>query len=198
MFLFDLQYEKAASVLSSHDPAIVLAKVDANEEANKELATQFGVQGFPTLKILRNGGKLSQEYKGPREAEGIVSYLKKQVGPASAEIKSAEDASSLIDEKKITLVSAPRGYYLYLYLIHPCYSGIIEASVLFQIGLFPVLSGEEFENFTALAEKLRSDYDFGHTVDAKFIPKGDSSISKPTLRLLKPFDELFVDSQVLH
>ncbi|WOH07093.1 hypothetical protein DCAR_0626522 [Daucus carota subsp. sativus] len=163
------EYEKAASVLSSHDPAIVLAKVDANEEANKELATQFGVQGFPTLKILRNGGKLSQEYKGPREAEGIVSYLKKQVGPASAEIKSAEDASSLIDEKKITL-----------------------------IGLFPVLSGEEFENFTALAEKLRSDYDFGHTVDAKFIPKGDSSISKPTLRLLKPFDELFVDSQDFH
>ncbi|KAK1367147.1 Protein disulfide-isomerase [Heracleum sosnowskyi] len=163
------EYEKAASVLSSHDPPIVLAKVDANEEANKELATQFGVQGFPTLKILRSGGKHSQEYKGPREAEGIVAYLKKQVGPASTEIKSAEDSSSLIDEKKITL-----------------------------IGLFPVLSGEEFENFTALAEKLRSDYDFGHTVDAKLIPKGDSSITKPTLRLLKPFDELFVDSQDFH
>lgn len=82
-----------------------MAKYDANEEANKELANQFEIRGFPTIKILRNGGKQSQEYKGPREADGIVSYLKKQAGPASTEIKSAEDASSFIDEKKITLVS---------------------------------------------------------------------------------------------
>lgn len=71
-------------------------KVDANEEANRELATQFQVQGFPTLKIFRNGGQNIQEYNGPREADGIVDYLKKQVGPASSEIKSA----SQIDEKK--------------------------------------------------------------------------------------------------
>lgn len=63
--------------------------------------------------------------------------------------------------------------------------------------MFPVLSGEEFENFTALSEKLRSDYDFGHTSDAKLIPRGESSVTKPTLRLLKPFDELVVDFQVL-
>ncbi|XP_047311066.1 protein disulfide-isomerase-like [Impatiens glandulifera] len=158
------EYEKAASVLSSHDPPIVLAKVDANEEANRELATQFQVQGFPTLKIFRNGGKNIQEYKGPREADGIVDYLKKQVGPASSEIKSAEDSASRIDEKKI-----------------------------FVVGIFPKFSGEEFENFTALSEKLRSDYDFGHTLDAKLIPQGESSVNGPILRLLKPFDEKFVD-----
>ncbi|KAK6150784.1 hypothetical protein DH2020_015716 [Rehmannia glutinosa] len=158
-------YEKAASILSSHEPPIVLAKVDANEEANKELATEYQIQGFPTIKILRNGGKLIQEYKGPREADGIVDYLKRQVGPASAEIKSVEDAASLIDEKKI-----------------------------FIVGVFPKFSGEEFENFIALAEKLRSDYDFGHTLDAKLLPRGET-VSKPTLRLLKPFDELFVDSE---
>lgn len=61
--------------------------------------------------------------------------------------------------------------------------------------MFPKFSGEEFENFMALADKLRSDYDFGHTLDAKLIPRGES-VSKPTLRLLKPFDELFVDSEV--
>ncbi|PIN17433.1 Protein disulfide isomerase (prolyl 4-hydroxylase beta subunit) [Handroanthus impetiginosus] len=159
------EYEKAASILSSHEPPVVLAKVDANDEANRELANEYQVQGFPTIKILRNGGKIIHEYKGPREADGIVDYLKKQVGPASAEIKSAEDAASLIDEKKI-----------------------------FIVGVFPKFSGEEFENFTALAEKLRSDYDFGHTLDAKLIPRGES-VSKPTLRLLKPFDEVFVDSE---
>lgn len=103
-----MQYEKAASTLSKHDPSIILAKVDANEEANKEIANQYEVRGYPTLKILRNGGKNVQEYKGPREAEGIVEYLKKQSGPASAEIKSAEDASNLIGDKKIVIVSCLR------------------------------------------------------------------------------------------
>lgn len=92
--------------MSSHDPPVVLAKVDANEEANKELASQYEIRGFPTIKILRNGGKIIQEYKGPREADGIVEYLKKQSGPASAEIKSAEDASSFIGEKKVVIVSS--------------------------------------------------------------------------------------------
>ena len=92
--------------MSSHDPPVVLAKVDANEESNKDLASEYEIKGFPTLKILRNRGKFAQEYKGPREAEGIVEYLKKQSGPASAEIKSPDDASALIDDKKIFIVRA--------------------------------------------------------------------------------------------
>jgi protein disulfide-isomerase A1 len=160
------EYEKAASILSSHETPIVLAKVDANEEKNRDLASEYDVKGFPTIKILRNGGKNIQEYKGPREADGIVEYLKKQSGPASTEIKSADDATALIGENKVVIV-----------------------------GVFPKFSGEEFDNFTALAEKLRSDYDFGHTLDAKHLPKGESSVSGPVVRLFKPFDELFVDSK---
>ncbi|KAL2554811.1 Protein disulfide-isomerase [Forsythia ovata] len=100
--------------------------------------------------ILRNGGKNIQEYKGLREADDIVDYLKKQAGLASAEIKSTED-----------------------------------------VGVFPKFSGEEFET---LSENLRYDYNFGDTLDAKLLPRGES-VQKPTLRLLKPFDELFVDFQ---
>nr|GMC66534.1 protein disulfide-isomerase-like [Ipomoea batatas] len=159
------EYEKAASVLSSHDPPVTLAKVDANEDSNRDLASQYEVQGFPTIKILRDGGKTVQDYKGPREADGIVTYLKKQVGPASSEIKSKEDAANIIDEKKV-----------------------------FVVGVFQEFSGEKFENFISLAEKLRSDYDFGHTLDAKLLPSGEP-VDKPTLRLLKPFDELFADFQ---
>lgn len=103
--LLFLQYEKAASILSSNDPPLVLAKIDASDDANRELAMEYKLQGFPTIKILRDGAKKVQEYNGPREADGIVSYLKKQAGPASNEIKSKEDAATLIDEKKITVVS---------------------------------------------------------------------------------------------
>ncbi|KAK7385169.1 hypothetical protein VNO78_30881 [Psophocarpus tetragonolobus] len=163
------EYEKAAANLSSHDPPVLLAKVDANVEKNKELATEFQVQGFPTIKILRNGGKVVQDYKGPREANGIVDYLKKQSGPATAEIKSADDASVLIGQNKVAIV-----------------------------GVFPKFSGEEFENFKALAEKLRSEYDFGHTLDAKHLPRGESSVTGPVVRLFKPFDELFVDFRDFH
>ncbi|ONK77432.1 uncharacterized protein A4U43_C02F6470 [Asparagus officinalis] len=160
------EYEKAASLLSKHDPPIILAKVDANENVNKELASKYEVKGFPTLKIFRNEGKNVQDYKGPREADGIVEYLKKQVGPASAEIKSSEDAANVITEKKVIIV-----------------------------GVFPEFSGEEFENFITVAEKLRSDYDFSHVSDAKLLPRGDSLVKGPIVRLFKPFDELFVDSQ---
>ncbi|KAI9201548.1 hypothetical protein LWI28_025185 [Acer negundo] len=163
------EYEKAASILSSHDPKIVLAKVDANEEVNKALATEHEIKGFPTLKIFRDGGKAVQEYKGPREADGIVAYLKKQSGPASAEINSVEDAASFIDEKKVVVV-----------------------------GVFPKFSGEEFENYTILAEKLRSEYEFGHTLDAKLLPRGEQSVSGPIVRLFKPFDELFIDFKDFH
>ncbi|KAL1309876.1 hypothetical protein HN51_052610 [Arachis hypogaea] len=158
------EYEKAASILSSLDPPVVLAKVDANEEKNKEIANEYDVKGYPTVKILRSGGKHIQEYKGPREADGIVEYLKKQSGPASTEIKSADDAAAFIGENKVVVV-----------------------------GIFPKFSGEEYENFIALAEKLRSDYDFGHTLEAKHLPRGESSVTGPVVRLFKPFDELYVD-----
>ncbi|GKA70184.1 cytosolic Fe-S cluster assembly factor NBP35, partial [Tanacetum coccineum] len=61
------------------------------------------------------------------------------------------------------------------------------------VGVFPELSGEKFNTFLALAEKLRSDYEFAHTLDAKLLPRGDTSVSGPLVRLFKPFDELVVD-----
>jgi protein disulfide-isomerase A1 len=63
------------------------------------------VSGFPTLKIIKNQGANVVEYKGPREADGIVEYLKKQVGPASVEIKAADEAAKLTEGNKVFIVS---------------------------------------------------------------------------------------------
>ena len=106
-----LQYEKAASALSGHDPLVILAKVDANEEKNKGLASEYAIKGFPTIKIIRNGGKNIQDFKGPRDADGIVDYLKKQSGPASVELKSVGDPSGLVDDNKVVIVSALFPFY---------------------------------------------------------------------------------------
>ncbi|CAJ1974246.1 unnamed protein product [Sphenostylis stenocarpa] len=163
-----LQYEKAASILSSHDPPVILAKIDADDENNKYIAAEFEVKVYPTIRILRNGGKNVQDYKGPRVADRIADYLKKQSGPASTEIKSVDDATAFIEDKVAI------------------------------VGVFPKFSGEEFYNFTVLAEKLRDDYEFGHTLSAKHLPRGESSVAGPIVRLFKPFDELFVDFQDFH
>lgn len=104
--------------MSSHDPPVILAKVDASHEANEELASEYAITHIPTLKILRNGGKNLQEYKGPHEADGIVAYLEKEVAPASAEIKSMEEATSVIDENKISIVSTFGLYFQLLFSSH--------------------------------------------------------------------------------
>lgn len=64
------------------------------------------------------------------------------------------------------------------------------------MGVFPEFAGIEYENFMAVANKMRTDYDFFHTSDASILPHGDLTVKGPLLRLFKPFDELFVDSQV--
>ncbi|XP_021772615.1 protein disulfide-isomerase-like [Chenopodium quinoa] len=165
------EYEKAAATLSKHDPPITLAKVDLNDETNKEhFRSQIKIRGFPTLKILRNGGKIVHDYKNqPQVADDIVNYVKKQLGPASTEIKSVDDAAKIIS--------------------------IIDEEKVFIAGVFPKFEGEEYENFIKLADKLRSDYEFVHTLDAKVLPRGDSSVKGPLVRLLKPFDELFADTK---
>jgi protein disulfide-isomerase A1 len=99
------QYAKAATELKSHDPPIVLAKVDVNDEKNKPLASTYGIKGFPTLKIFKKGGSVISEYKGPREAAGIVAHLKQLVGPPSQEITSAEQAEEIVKKSQLTVVS---------------------------------------------------------------------------------------------
>ena len=83
----------------------MLAKINANEETNKALAGQFNVRGYPTLKIFEKGGSIVRDFKGPRDTEGIVSYLKKQVGPPSTEITSVEEGRKLVEETDLLVVS---------------------------------------------------------------------------------------------
>lgn len=47
------EYEKAATQLKEDGSEIRLGKVDATEES--DLAGEFGVRGYPTIKFFKNG-----------------------------------------------------------------------------------------------------------------------------------------------
>lgn len=50
-------------------------QVDCTEQ--QELCSDYGVSGYPTLKVFRNG--VPADYAGPRKADGIISYMVKWV-----------------------------------------------------------------------------------------------------------------------
>jgi len=96
-------FEKAAGLLKANDPPVALVKVDCTD-AGKDTCGRFSVSGYPTLKIFRDG-ELSQDYNGPREAGGIVKFMKAQVGPASKECKTDSDVAELLKKPEVVVVS---------------------------------------------------------------------------------------------
>uniref|UniRef100_A0A9J7XKS6 Protein disulfide-isomerase n=1 Tax=Cyprinus carpio carpio TaxID=630221 RepID=A0A9J7XKS6_CYPCA len=132
------EYEAAATRLKGIVP---LAKVDCT--ANSNVCGKYGVSGYPTLKIFRDGED-SGGYDGPRTADGIVSHLKKQAGPASVELKSEAEFEKFIGGR--------------------------DASV---VGFFADGGSVAQGEFLKAASALRESYRFGHTNVEDLLKKHD-------------------------
>ncbi|ORY00427.1 hypothetical protein K493DRAFT_103679 [Basidiobolus meristosporus CBS 931.73] len=131
------EYEKAATTLKEQD--IKLAKVDCTEET--DLCQEFEVTGYPTLKVFREGSP--NDYNGPRKADGIVSYMKKQNLPALSEV-TLESVETFKDSDNVVV-----------------------------IGFFPSTESEEYKALKEVAEELRDDFLFGASVDTEVLSKFD-------------------------
>jgi len=94
------EYVKAAAKLVEQDSEIKLGKVDATEE--QELAEEFGVRGYPTLKFFKNGKPI--EYGGGRTADEIVNWLLKKTGPPAKDLTSVEDAKAFSESQDVVVV----------------------------------------------------------------------------------------------
>lgn len=66
------EYAKAAGMLKAEGSEIRLGKVDATEES--ELAQEYGVRGYPTIKFFKGGEKESpKEYSGEWHSYSAVT-----------------------------------------------------------------------------------------------------------------------------
>ncbi|KAM9769805.1 protein disulfide-isomerase [Menidia menidia] len=97
------EYAKAAGMLKAEGSALRLGKVDATEET--ELAQEYGVRGYPTIKFFKGGDKESpKEYSAGRQADDIVNWLKKRTGPAVTTLTEVTEAESLIADNEVAVI----------------------------------------------------------------------------------------------
>jgi len=58
----------------------IVANIDADAAMNRELAGQYGVASYPTIKFFPRGGKEVENYEGPRSEAAFVSFLNGKCG----------------------------------------------------------------------------------------------------------------------
>ncbi|XP_062500839.1 uncharacterized protein LOC134178068 [Corticium candelabrum] len=88
---FASAYEEVGDAFSNVDD-VTIAKVDADSE--KDLASRFGVTGYPTLKFFPKGSTEPEDYSGGRSADDVINFINSKAG-TRAKIKKA--ASAVVD-----------------------------------------------------------------------------------------------------
>ncbi|KAH0997125.1 hypothetical protein GBA52_020989 [Prunus armeniaca] len=145
------EYAAAATELKGEN--VILAKVDSTEE--NELSQDYGVEGFPTVFFFIDG--VHKPYTGQRTKEGIVTWIKKKIGPGIQNVTTLDEAERILtSESKVVL------------------------------GYLNSLVGPESDELAA-ASRLEDDVNFYQTVDPKVAKLFhlDPEVKRPALILLK-------------
>lgn len=133
------EFDKAATVLRQNEPPVALIKVDCTVET--KVCGRMGVNGYPTLKIFKNG-QVSSDYNGPREADGIVKYMRTKAGPTSKELNTVEEAQKFLSN--------------------------VDHSI---VGFFKSADSSLAAEFKKAADQLAENYRFAHTSNADILAK---------------------------
>ncbi|XP_040570200.1 LOW QUALITY PROTEIN: protein disulfide-isomerase TMX3 [Lepeophtheirus salmonis] len=83
----------------AHDPVRV-GRVDCTRFPI--VATEFNIQGFPTILFLK--GENQYTYEGDRTREDIVAFSKKLLGPSVTQIKTEDDFRKAMERSEIFFV----------------------------------------------------------------------------------------------
>lgn len=74
--------------------------MDATKDATS--ASDYGVQGYPSIFFFINGTKL--DFTGDRTEAAIIGWLEKKVEPATSDISSQEHLDKLAEDDSVHLV----------------------------------------------------------------------------------------------
>lgn len=73
-------YNKLAKVFSN-DKDVVIARINADDAANRKIATEYSVSGFPTLYFFPKGADTKPaEYKNGRNLEDFLTFVNEKAG----------------------------------------------------------------------------------------------------------------------
>lgn len=62
---------------------------------------------------------MSQDYDGPRDSQGIISYMKKNAGPSSVTLRDADHLTQKLDSASDVLVVGKMNYlFFHLFQFH--------------------------------------------------------------------------------
>jgi protein disulfide-isomerase A1 len=157
-------YEEAAKSVNDAGIDAVVAALDATAE--EDVASQFGIQGFPTLKLFRNG-KPAGEYDGSRTAEGIFEFLELQSLPAVTEIQTQDEIDALLAK-------------------------VGEANKVIVLGAFDDQNEAARNAFIESATKMREDAGYSHVrcveVVNKKVAAANDLHATPVVRMMRGFD----------
>jgi protein disulfide-isomerase A6 len=70
-------YEELANTFQNEENCVI-AKVDA--DGNREIASKYGVSGYPTIKYFDSDNKTPEDYSGGRDIDSFVKFMNGKCG----------------------------------------------------------------------------------------------------------------------
>jgi protein disulfide isomerase len=137
---------------------VKVARIDGNK--NEESSTEWGIQGFPTVKYVNLKNNIKSDYNGDRSVEAIIKYLENKLNRNVAQITDLAQFNQLEKDKKVFIVF--------------CGSNTTNA--------------ESFIHFDKVISQ-HEDLDFYWTENADVLHTLGCTPAKPDLVIIKNFDE---------
>ncbi|GAA5910842.1 uncharacterized protein JCM6883_000333 [Sporobolomyces salmoneus] len=109
---------EADKVADSLKGLVNIVSVDCDEDQNKQLCGEYGVKGFPTIKIFPGGSAPPRNYDGPRTAKDIISHATSTMPTFVKRAASLQDIKGLkskASKKPISLLFTSAGKVTPLY-----------------------------------------------------------------------------------
>lgn len=96
-------YAQLAQHFHQDGSKVKIAKLDAT--VHKQFAEQFGIEGFPTIKLFINGQPI--DYNGERSKDAMTAFINKKVNQGTKIIKTAQEFKDFVSKKLAIVLFLP-------------------------------------------------------------------------------------------